>query len=221
MNRSELKLDLKHNTVLSSILQMPDEPGGLVIFAHGSGSSRLSPRNNYVAKILTEHRIATVLTDLLTASEDSKRANRFNIALLTDRLIKVTELALEQSSLQYLPVGYFGASTGAAAALQAAALLQSAVKAVVCRGGRPDLATQALPEVTAATLLIVGSLDPDVIELNKQAYTMLTCKKKMEIVEGASHLFEEPGKLHQVAQLAAEWFEQNLLVPVVLGNNIK
>jgi pimeloyl-ACP methyl ester carboxylesterase len=214
MNRSELKLDLKHNTVLSSILQMPDEAGGLVIFAHGSGSSRLSPRNNYVAKILTEHHIATVLTDLLTASEDSKRENRFNIALLTDRLIKVTELALEQSSLQNLPVGYFGASTGAAAALQAAALVQSAVKAVVSRGGRPDLATQALQEVTAATLLIVGSLDPDVIELNKQAYTMLTCKKEMKIIEGASHLFEEPGKLHQVAQLAAEWFEQNLLVPV-------
>ena len=221
MNMSELKLDLKHNTVLSSILQMPDEAGGLVIFAHGSGSSRLSPRNNYVAKILTEHHIATVLTDLLTPSEDSKRENRFNIALLTDRLIKVTELALEQSSLQYLPVGYFGASTGAAAALQAAALLQGAVKAVVSRGGRPDLAKQALPEVTAATLLIVGSLDPDVIELNEQAYTMLTCKKEMKIVEGASHLFEEPGKLHQVAQLAAEWFEQNLLVPVVLKNNPK
>jgi putative phosphoribosyl transferase len=221
MKKSELKLDLKHNTVLSSILQMPDEAGGLVIFAHGSGSSRLSPRNNYVAKILTEHHIATVLTDLLTASEDSKRENRFNIALLTDRLIKVTELALEQSSLQYLPVGYFGASTGAAAALQAAALLQGAAKAVVSRGGRPDLAKQALPEVTAATLLIVGSLDPDVIELNNQAYAMLTCKKEMKIVEGASHLFEEPGKLHQVAQLAAEWFEQNLLVPVVLRNKTK
>ena len=221
MTKSELKLDLKHNTVLSSILQMPDEAGGLVIFAHGSGSSRLSPRNNYVAKILTEHHIATVLTDLLTASEDSKHENRFNIALLTDRLIKVTELALEQSSLQYLPVGYFGASTGAAAALQAAALLQDAVKAVVSRGGRPDLAKQALPEVTAATLLIVGSLDPDVIELNRQAFAMMKCKKEMKIVEGASHLFEEPGKLHQVAQLAAEWFEQNLLVPVVLKNNTK
>jgi putative phosphoribosyl transferase len=216
MNKSELKLDLKHNTVLSSNLQMPDEPGGLVIFAHGSGSSRLSPRNNYVSKILTEHHIATVLTDLLTASEDRKRENRFNIALLTDRLIKVTELALQQSSLQYLPVGYFGASTGAAAALQAAALLQGAVKAVVSRGGRPDLATQALPEVTAATLLIVGSLDPDVIDLNLQAFAMMKCKKEMKIVEGASHLFEEPGKLHQVAQLAAEWFEQNLMVPVVL-----
>jgi len=215
MNRSELKLDLKHNTVLSSNLQMPDEPGGLVIFAHGSGSSRLSPRNNYVSKILTEHHIATVLTDLLTASEDRKRENRFNIALLTDRLIKVTELALQQSSLQYLPVGYFGASTGAAAALQAAALLQGAVKAVVSRGGRPDLATKALPEVTAATLLIVGSLDPDVIELNMQAFAMMKCKKEMKIIEGASHLFEEPGKLHQVAQMAAEWFEQNLLVTVV------
>jgi pimeloyl-ACP methyl ester carboxylesterase len=221
MTKRELKLDLKHNTVLSSILQMPDEAGGLVIFAHGSGSSRLSPRNNYVAKILTEHHIATVLTDLLTASEDSKRENRFNIALLTDRLIKVTELALEQSSLQYLPVGYFGASTGAAAALQAAVLLQSAVKAVVSRGGRPDLAKQALPEITAATLLIIGSLDSDVIELNMQAFAMMKCKKEMKIVEGASHLFEEPGKLHQVAQLAAEWFEQNLLVPVVLKNNTK
>jgi putative phosphoribosyl transferase len=213
MNRSELKLELKHNAVLLSNLQMPDEPGGLVIFAHGSGSSRLSPRNNYVAKILTEHRIATVLTDLLTVSEDNKRENRFNIALLTDRLIKVTELALQQSSLQYLPVGYFGASTGAAAALQAAALLQGAVKAVVSRGGRPDLATKALPEVTAATLLIVGSLDPDVIELNTQAFAMMKCKKEMKIIEGASHLFEEPGKLQQVAQLAAEWFEQNLLIP--------
>jgi putative phosphoribosyl transferase len=221
MTKRELKLDLKHNTVLSSILQMPDEAGGLVIFAHGSGSSRLSPRNNYVAKILTEHHIATVLTDLLTVSEDLKRENRFNIALLTDRLIKVTELALEQSSLQYLPVGYFGASTGAAAALQAAALVQSGVKAVVSRGGRPDLAKQALPEVTAATLLIAGSLDPDVIELNMQAFAMMKCKKEMKIIEGASHLFEEPGKLHQVTQLAAEWFEQNLLVPAVLKNNAK
>jgi len=221
MNKSELTLDLKHNTVLSSILQMPDEPGGLVIFAHGSGSSRLSPRNNYVSKILTEHHIATVLTDLLTAAEDRKRENRFNIALLTDRLIKVTELALQQSSLQYLPVGYFGASTGAAAALQAAALLQDAVKAVVSRGGRPDLAIQALPEVTAATLLIVGSLDPDVMELNRQAFAMMKCKKEMKVIEGASHLFEEPGKLHQVAQMSAEWFEQNLLVTTVSGNNTK
>jgi putative phosphoribosyl transferase len=219
MTKSELELVLKHNTVLSSILQMPDEPGGLVIFAHGSGSSRLSPRNNYVSKILTEHHIATVLTDLLTASEDRKRENRFNIALLTERLIKVTELALQQSSLQHLPVGYFGASTGAAAALQAAALLQGAVKAVVSRGGRPDLATKALPEVTAATLLIVGSLDPDVIELNRQAFAMMKCKKEMKIIEGASHLFEEPGKLQQVAQMAAEWFEQNLLVTTVSGNN--
>jgi putative phosphoribosyl transferase len=215
MKKSELQFNLKDNTVLTSNVQMPDEPIGLVIFAHGSGSSRLSPRNNYVAEILTEHCIATLLTDLLTVAEDKKYENRFNIALLTDRLIKVTELALQQPALQHLPVGYFGASTGAAAALQGAAVLQGPVKAVVSRGGRPDLAMHSLLAVNAATLLIAGSLDKNVIELNTQAFAMMKCKKKMEIVEGASHLFDEPGKLDQVAQLAVGWFKQNLPVPVL------
>jgi putative phosphoribosyl transferase len=193
----------------------------LIIFAHGSGSSRFSPRNNYVADILAGQNMAILLTDLLTASEDKKYETRFNIELLSDRLVKVTELVLQQSSLQHLSVGYFGASTGAAAALKAAALLNNYIKAVVSRGGRPDLAKHALPKVKAPTLLIIGSLDTQVISLNEQAYDELKCKKKIEIVEGASHLFEEPGTLDKVAQLAADWFEQYLFVPASLQNNLK
>ncbi len=221
MNNRELELNLKDGTILWANLQMPKELRGLIIFAHGSGSSRFSSRNNYVADILSEHHLATLLSDLLTIPEDKKYENRFNIALLSVRLVKVTELALQQSAMEYLPIGYFGASTGVAAALLAAAQLQTFVKTVVSRGGRPDLAKQALAEVKASTLLIVGSLDTDVIEVNKQAYDMMKCKKRMEIVQDASHLFEEPGKLDEVAQLAANWFDENLLVHALLENHKK
>jgi putative phosphoribosyl transferase len=212
MTKSEAHIDLL-NITLTGNLSIPEEAKGLVIFAHGSGSSRFSPRNNFVADILNNRNLATLLTDLLTPLEDETYENRFNISLLSSRLVKVTEWALQQEQLQSLPTGYFGASTGAASALQAAALLAYTIKAVVSRGGRPDLAKHALGEVKAPTLLIIGSLDEQVIDLNKIAYDQMSCKKKIEIVGGASHLFEEPGTLHKAADLAANWFQQHLVVP--------
>jgi putative phosphoribosyl transferase len=212
MSKIEAHINLL-NITLTGNLSIPEEAKGLVIFVHGSGSSRFSPRNNFVADILNNRYFATLLTDLLTPLEDETYENRFNIPLLSSRLIKVTEWALQQEQLQPLPAGYFGASTGAASALQAAALVNGTIKAVVSRGGRPDLAKHALREVKAPTLLIIGSLDEQVIELNKIAYEQMNCKKKIEIVEGASHLFEEPGTLHKAADLAANWFQQHLVVP--------
>jgi pimeloyl-ACP methyl ester carboxylesterase len=219
METSEIKINLKGNATITADLQKPDDAKSLVIFAHGSGSSRLSPRNKYVAEILNSRKIATLLADLLTIGEDRIYENRFNISLLTERLVKITEWALIQPSLEYLSVGYFGASTGAAAALEAAAILNTNIKAVVSRGGRPDLAKAHLPKVKAPTLLIVGSLDVDVIKINQLAYDLLKCEKKIEIVEGASHLFEEPGTLDKVAELAANWFEQHLYVPALQNNS--
>jgi putative phosphoribosyl transferase len=204
----EIQINLK-DVALGANLSEPATARALVIFAHGSGSSRLSPRNNFVADILNKRNISTLLTDLLTEIEDRIYENRFDIALLSSRLIQVTEWALQQSHLEQLPVGYFGASTGAASALQSAAMLDKNIGAVVSRGGRPDLAI-ALTKVKAPTLLIVGSRDTQVIDLNRQAYDQLNCEKKIEIVEGASHLFEEPGTLHIVADLAADWFEKYL-----------
>ena len=204
----EIQINLR-DIALGANLSEPEAARALVIFAHGSGSSRLSPRNNFVADILNKHNISTLLTDLLTVVEDEIYENRFDIALLSSRLIQVTEWALQQSQLERLPVGYFGASTGAASALQSAAILNKNIGAVVSRGGRPDLAV-ALTKVKAPTLLVVGSRDTQVIDLNKQAYNQLNCEKKIEIVEGASHLFEEPGTLHIVADLAAGWFEKYL-----------
>ena len=206
--KNEIQINLKE-VELGANLAEPTDAKSLVIFAHGSGSSRLSPRNNFVADILNKHNMSTLLTDLLTAFEDQVYANRFDIALLSHRLVQVTEWASQQPGLGQLPVGYFGASTGAASALQAAALLDVTIKAVVSRGGRPDLAI-ALNQVKAPTLLIVGSRDTQVMGLNNEAYEQLTCEKKIEIVEGASHLFEEPGALHNVADLAANWFEKYL-----------
>jgi putative phosphoribosyl transferase len=204
----EIQINL-NDVVLGANLSKPAAARSLVIFAHGSGSSRLSPRNNFVADILNKRNISTLLTDLLTEFEDKIYENRFDIALLSSRLIQVTEWALQQSPLEKLPVGYFGASTGAASALQSAVMLDKNIGAVVSRGGRPDLAV-ALTKVKVPTLLIVGSRDMQVIDLNKQAYYQLNCEKKIEIVEGASHLFEEPGTLHIVADLAADWFEEYL-----------
>jgi len=207
---NKLKIEIALNDVsLPANLNQPNEPAAMVIFSHGSGSSRLSPRNNYVANILNQHRISTLLVDLLTPDEDEVYENRFNIDLLTDRLIRVTEKALEQLAFDDLPLGFFGASTGAASALDAAAFLESTIKAVVSRGGRPDLAKN-LGKVKAPTLLIVGSLDNQVINLNEHAYTQLGGEKQIEIIEGASHLFEEPGTLESVARIAAEWFDVHL-----------
>jgi len=189
-------------------LEVPEHPIGIVVFAHGSGSSRFSPRNNYVAGELRDERIGTLLLDLLTPQEDEQYRTRFNIPLLTERLLAAVKwLQRQAGGNRALPVGLFGASTGAAAALQVAALPEAHVVAVVSRGGRPDLAgTAALEQVHAPTLLIVGGNDAAVIELNKTAYEALRCEKRVEVVAGATHLFEEPGALEEVAEIACEWF---------------
>jgi putative phosphoribosyl transferase len=199
---------------LEGNLEIPKEATGVVLFAHGSGSSRHSPRNRYVAGVLNHHRVGTLLVDLLTAREgevdEITRQLRFDINLLTERLAGITDWLVKQPSLRGLRIGYFGASTGAAAALKAAALRPAVVKAVVSRGGRPDLAGDALPRVSAPTLLIVGGYDDTVLELNRDAMSQMTCKTELKIVPGATHLFEEPGTLEQVARLAAEWFAEHL-----------
>jgi dienelactone hydrolase len=183
----------------------------VVLFAHGSGSSRFSPRNTYVAEVLQQSGIGTLLFDLLTSVEDQVYETRFDIALLTRRLLAATEWLQSNPNTQALHFGYFGASTGAAAALQAAAAMENKIAAVVSRGGRPDLAGAiALCRVTAPTLLIVGGADYDVIELNQQAETLLNCEKKLTLIPGATHLFEEPGTLQQAAHSAADWFVQHL-----------
>lgn len=200
-----LEITLK-NVTLEGTLALPENAVGLVIFSHGSGSSRLSPRNNYVAEILQENGLATLLFDLLTKKEDKIYETRFNIELLTQRLIEVTEWLQEHKPTKNLNQGYFGASTGAASALRAAAHFGEAIGAVVSRGGRPDLAMEDLEKVSAPTLLLVGGWDHMVIELNKSAYKQLTCRRKLEIIPEASHLFEEPGKLKEVADRSAKWF---------------
>lgn len=191
---------------LRGILGVPDDPAGLVIFAHGSGSGRLSPRNNFVAEGLRKGGCATLLLDLLTVEEERNRANVFDIALLAERLCSAAEWARKQEELRDLPIGYFGASTGAGAALLAATFVGPEIAAVVSRGGRPDLAGESLPLVRAPTLLLVGSLDGPVIELNRRAYSALHAPKRLVIVEGAGHLFEEPGTLEAVIEQAAKWF---------------
>lgn len=196
--------------VLKGNLTVPKNALGMVIFSHGSGSSRLSPRNNYVAEVLQEKGLATLLFDLLTEDEDRIYENRFNIDLLTSRLIVVTLWIRQQKETKDLLIGYFGASTGAASALRAAAYYGKDIKAVVSRGGRPDMALQDLDKVTAPTLLIVGGLDDVVIELNKKAYQRLQSVRKLEIIPMATHLFEEAGKLEEVAYLSANWFEKYL-----------
>jgi putative phosphoribosyl transferase len=198
-------------------LTIPIDAQGIVIFAHGSGSSRFSSRNRFVAGVLQEAKYATLLLDLLTAEEERAeirtRHLRFDIDLLAGRLVQATKWLARHSSAGGLQVGYFGASTGAAAALIAAAQLPKSTRAVVSRGGRPDLAGTALPDVKAPTLLIVGGDDDPVIRLNEKALDELRCEKKLEIVPGATHLFEEPGTLEQVASLARSWFTQHLSVP--------
>jgi putative phosphoribosyl transferase len=195
---------------LDGELVVPDGACGLVVFAHGSGSGRASPRSTLVAERLRRRRLATLLFGLLTEEEDLVRRNRFDVDLLTARLEAATHWAARRRDVGTLPVGYFGASTGAACALRAAADLPHRVGAVVSRGGRPDLADDALERVHAPTLLVVGGADDAVIELNRRALTRLACEKRLEIVPGASHLFEAPGALEQVAELAAAWFESHL-----------
>ncbi len=191
---------------LRGILGVPANATGLVIFAHGSGSGRLSPRNNHVAEALREQGCATLLLDLLSFAEEQDRAIVFDIALLAERLTSAAAWASRQPELRDLPIGYFGASTGAGAALVAATFAGPEIAAVVSRGGRPDLAGASLPLVRAPTLLLVGSLDGPVIGLNRQAYAALTALKELVIVEGAGHLFEEPGTLDQVIVQASRWF---------------
>ncbi|HEU5248369.1 MAG TPA: dienelactone hydrolase family protein [Thermoanaerobaculia bacterium] len=199
---------------LTGDLVVPEGATGIVLFAHGSGSSRLSPRNRSVARGLSARGLATLLIDLLTAEEervDVRTAHlRFDIGLLADRLAGAKEWLAKQPQTRDLRIGYFGASTGAAAALVAAALHPENVGAVVSRGGRPDLAGNLLPRVQAPTLLIVGGDDLPVIEMNRDAFAQLTCEKRLEIVPGATHLFEEPGTLEAVARLAGDWFLRHL-----------
>lgn len=195
-------------------LHVPKLAKGIIVFAHGSGSSRHSARNKHVAGILHEAGFATLLFDLLTTQEDQDPAARFDIALLTDRLIKVTDWLKLDTEWADLVVGYFGASTGAAATLRAAATLgNEIVRAVVSRGGRPDMAGRSfLAQVKTPTLLIVGGLDEEVIQMNEEAYAILPGEKHIQIIPGASHLFEEPGKLEEVAILAAEWFDRHVVM---------
>jgi putative phosphoribosyl transferase len=194
-------------------LRLPEPAAGLVIFAHGSGSSRLSPRNRRVAEALNESGLATLLFDLLTDEEEMDRAKVFDIPLLAERLLAVTRWAQHEDGLSELPIGYFGASTGAAAALAAAARLGDAIRAVVSRGGRPDLGAESLAEVSSPTLLIVGGADWQVLELNEQAARQLRCEREVAVVPGATHLFEEPGALERVAELAAAWLCRYLRPP--------
>lgn len=189
-------------------LVLPDSCTGVVIFAHGSGSSRLSPRNTAVASTLNEAGFGTLLFDLLTTREAQDRENVFDIELLAQRLVSATEWLASRESPRPLSIAYFGASTGAAAALLAAATLGAAISAVVSRGGRPDLAARRLEAVVSPTLLIVGGDDPVVLALNRAALERLRCEKALRVIPGATHLFEEPGALEQVADLAAEWFRR-------------
>ena len=199
------------SATIEGMLEIPEQAVGLVLFAHGSGSSRHSPRNNTVAGVLRQAGVGTLLMDLLTPEEDLDYERRFDIALLTQRLMDAARWVVSQPELNGISLGFFGASTGAAAALEAAAILGEEAKAVVSRGGRPDMASpEVMATVTAPTLLLVGGLDDVVIDLNRQAYDQLRCKKELVIVPGATHLFEEPGTLEEVAHQAAAWFAHHL-----------
>lgn len=198
------------SVTLEGVLDLPQGAQAVIIFAHGSGSSRHSPRNKFVAQVLRDAGMGTLLFDLLTREEDTIYENRFDIALLTSRLKAATLWLREQPQTRKLGTGYFGASTGAAAAIRAAAELGAAIGAIVSRGGRPDMAEQALENVQTPTLLIVGGYDNIVIQLNQQAYGLIKAEKELRIIPGATHLFEEPGTLEEVARLAAEWFKKFL-----------
>lgn len=208
--RQQVLLDVDVGVELAGDLAQPDGARGLVVFAHGSGSSRRSPRNRAVAGTLNAAGFATLLFDLLTEPESQRRDLVFDIDLLAQRLERVTQIVREAPYTSWLPIGYFGASTGAAAALSAAAAVGPAVDAVVSRGGRPDLAGARLRDVAAPTLLIVGSRDTEVLDLNRRAAERLPHEHRIAVVDGATHLFEEPGALDQVAGLASDWFAAHL-----------
>jgi len=203
----DIELD---DVTLDGILEVPNEASGIVVFAHGSGSSRHSPRNNYVAEVIRRRGLGTLLFDLLTEAEDRVRANRFDIPLLTDRLVGAVDWLRTREADRDLSVGLFGSSTGAAAALRAAAQMGDGIGAVVSRGGRVDMAGEAFDAVEAPTLLIVGGADTQVLELNHEADAQLACKTKLHVVEGAGHLFESEGELEEVADVAADWFAGKL-----------
>lgn len=206
-----IETDIRLSSVtLKGDLIVPEGAFGIVVFSHGSGSSRFSKRNTFVAELIRKQGMGSLLFDLLTEEEDQDYEKRFDIALLTQRLIEVTKWLQKTEVAKALPIGYFGASTGAASALGAAAYFGPMIKAVVSRGGRPDLAFNVLPSVTAPTLFIVGGRDSEVIDLNQFAYENLSCIRQFEIVDGATHLFEEPGAMEQVADLAVSWFEHYL-----------
>ena len=211
---TEIEVRLAQGIIAPAFLRRPEKSKSLVLFAHGSGSSRHSPRNAFVADALAEGGIGSLLLDLLTPEEEaidrSTAALRFDIGLLAERLIGATQFVRAQPALQALRLGYFGASTGAAAALVAAAMLPEEIGAVVSRGGRPDLAAEHLPQVTAPTLLIVGGADIVVTELNRRASAQMHATRELVIVPGATHLFEEPGALAEVARLARTWFQRYL-----------
>lgn len=214
MNTHTYQIPIDQALALEGVLIVPEQARGVVLFAHGSGSSRHSPRNQFVAHVLHKAALATLLIDLLTAQEDQEDRYtghlRFDIDLLSERVCGTTDWLARQPTTGRLKIGYFGASTGAAAALTAAAAHPLSVGAVVSRGGRPDLAGSSLTHVQAPTLLIVGSRDTEVITLNEMAYSVLKGTKQLEIIAGATHLFEEPGTLEQVAQLASQWFVRYL-----------
>lgn len=213
----EKLIHVKHaQVVMEGMLKIPQNAQGIVLFAHGSGSSRFSPRNNFVADVLNEGGLGTLLIDLLSRQEDEIYQTRFDIGLLTERLTMVIQWLKKQPETQNLSIGLFGSSTGAAAALQAAAAMGEKIKAVVSRGGRPDLAMTVLDSVTAPTLFIVGGNDFGVIELNQEAYEKIISPKKFEIIPNATHLFEEPGCLEEVARLAKDWFKKYLVSNKVL-----
>jgi putative phosphoribosyl transferase len=201
---------------LTGNLSIPEYPVGIVLFSHGSGSSRFSPRNQYVAQMFNQNQMATLLIDLLTPKEDEvdqyTREHRFNIPLLASRLELITEWLKKDKRTKPLKLAYIGSSTGAASALIAAAHRGQEIASVVSRGGRPDLAMEALPKVLSPTLFIIGGEDDVVIDLNKQAYAMLQCQKKMEIIPGATHLFEEPGTLEAASQKASQWLKTHFNV---------
>ena len=205
----EIEINIGAINLLGNLRLAPTSKG-IILFSHGSGSSRLSIRNNYVANLLLEQGFSSLLFDLLTTQEDKVYENRFNIELLTERLLKVTQWMRNYEDTKQIPIGYFGSSTGAASALSAAAQLGSIVKAVVSRGGRPDLAMENLKDVKAPTLLLVGSKDDIVIELNKKAQSKISGICELKIIEGATHLFPEYGKLEMVAKHTGDWFHKYL-----------
>jgi putative phosphoribosyl transferase len=214
MTFKSVRVPISETLFLEGDLKVPLEAKSLVIFSHGSGSSRFSPRNNYVAEKLNNAGIGTLLIDLLTQLEDVDNKNRFNINILTDRLSKVTLYINALPDFSKFSLGYFGASTGAASAINSAAHLGDMVQAVVSRGGRPDLAdTSLLLKISCPVLLLVGGLDTEVLQLNKFAYSLLKHTKKLVVIEDAFHLFEEPGKLEEVAVQATDWFNKYLRSP--------